>query len=639
MPVSVQSPVSRATGNGVTTVFPFHFQISAQGDLVVKVDDVLQTLTTHYSVAGVGLPAGGSVTFVTAPASGADVLIYRDTQLKRDTDYQENGDLLANTLDADVDRVWHKLQEFGLGVGRTLRAAIGETLSELPALAARSNTVLTFDASGQPQATPPADGSAVSLAMQLADDGGASLVGFLQQGAGAVARDVRSKLRESVSVKDFGAIGNGVVDDTTAIRAALAAATHIYFPPGKYRVTETLTISGARGLTIEGAASALMAGGTGYAGTSEIIFDDAASGTNGIVVTDFVGVSLCNLLIRMRRAGAGGGIALYLYNGHDYSIDGVRVDLHVGPTGVGVQLGGGSGATATFVGNVRNVKVIANDGTSIQANHGTSLHFQSCYAIGGWLRFDALTYSTVSSCASDAAPLYGYAVNGCSAMAFNACGAEACGKGAFYLSTTTTNVVFNAPYGAANNTSADPSIGDLFHIDSGAGAVNSITIINPTSVLPNAATAQNIYANAGNGFVEVLNTDSTLLSLGIGGNGTWKHTKLTVTGHYESESWTPTLVGWTNTGSPTVVGKLSKRGNIATFYVEVTPTTNISATKVASTITGLPFTSIVGGTAMMVDGNANSYGACIVSPAGTIYPQTSGVLTVPITIVGTLILE
>lgn len=78
---------------------------------------------------------------------------------------------------------------------------------------------------------------------------GSSLVGFQQAGTGAVVRTSQDKMREWVSVKDFGAVGDGVANDTAEIQAALAYLTSVgggelTFGKGEtYLVTDELSVT------------------------------------------------------------------------------------------------------------------------------------------------------------------------------------------------------------------------------------------------------------------------------------------------------------------------------------------------------------------------------------------------------------
>ncbi len=56
-------------------------------------------------------------------------------------------------------------------------------------------------------------------------------------------RSLVSKLQEIVSVKDYGAVGDGTTDDTTAITTAIAAGGEVFFPEGTYRVTSQIVVT------------------------------------------------------------------------------------------------------------------------------------------------------------------------------------------------------------------------------------------------------------------------------------------------------------------------------------------------------------------------------------------------------------
>lgn len=151
MPVTEQTTVNTHNGNGVSTVFAYSFKILDQVDIEVRVDGVVKTLTTDYSVSGVGNDGGGSVTMVTAPASGTEnVVLRRAMAYERSNDYQENGDLDAVTLDEDADRPIMLLQQLVADLARSLKLPVGttETQEITESSVDRAGKVLAFDASG-----------------------------------------------------------------------------------------------------------------------------------------------------------------------------------------------------------------------------------------------------------------------------------------------------------------------------------------------------------------------------------------------------------------------------------------------------------------------------------------------------------
>jgi hypothetical protein len=159
------------------------------------------------------------------------------------TDYQGNGDLLARTLNLDLDRVWLVLQEIfngGKGPPNSLRVPNGETVSALPAAASRASQLLGFDGNGQPILVSPANGSSADLALRLADGSlvvnGDAMIGVKRTATGAVAttQHAVNEARVLNAMLDFGAVGNGIVDDSLALNiataAAIASGLELYIP-------------------------------------------------------------------------------------------------------------------------------------------------------------------------------------------------------------------------------------------------------------------------------------------------------------------------------------------------------------------------------------------------------------------------
>ncbi len=142
--------------------------------------------------------------------------------------------------------------------------------------------------------------AATSLLVPLGEAGaaGARMTGkaaagadFLQSGAGAVARTTQSKLDDIISVKDFGAKGDGVTDDSAAFQAAIDVVdghantyTSIYLPPGDYRLTNTIRLN-KRHIRIYGAGD-----------KSCLFFDPPSAGRTMLLVQDRNRAELINYI-------------------------------------------------------------------------------------------------------------------------------------------------------------------------------------------------------------------------------------------------------------------------------------------------------------------------------------------------------
>ena len=116
---------------------------------------------------------------------------------------------------------------------------------------------------------------------------------------GGVQTNVEAKLAQTVSVKDFGAVGDGVTDDTAAIQAAidaLGAAGTVYFPRGTYVISSTVTVAAGNSISFLGEnrqGTVLFSPLTSLSSTPMIHW----AGTSG---TECQNVSVSNLRVHAR---------------------------------------------------------------------------------------------------------------------------------------------------------------------------------------------------------------------------------------------------------------------------------------------------------------------------------------------------
>ena len=279
MTVPVQNPNISYVGNGATKAFAFPFTILESADLVVLLDGVQQSVGAQYTIDGIGNPSGGTATFTAAPSAGANITLYRDVSIERDTDYQDNGDLLADTVNADFDRIWMAIQDGNFGLSRAVRVPRSDINPNmtLPPSAERANKALGFDSDGNPFAIDLTIGSVLApvvhsiamlrlvskyfatdvfvLGFRKAGDGAGGAffkrydiapVGWENGGTQFVAADGAAwqlQYTSPVSIKHFGAYGDKLNDDFASIQAAFdAGLPALYMSPGDYVLSQQLQI-------------------------------------------------------------------------------------------------------------------------------------------------------------------------------------------------------------------------------------------------------------------------------------------------------------------------------------------------------------------------------------------------------------
>ncbi len=107
-------------GDGATKAFAFKSRFLKTTDIKVAVNEVLQ-LTSAYTITGTGNASGGTVTFKTAPAVGARIVLVRNPPISQFTDWVNNTTVFEKSLDDSADRMTMVDQFLQRAINRGLR--------------------------------------------------------------------------------------------------------------------------------------------------------------------------------------------------------------------------------------------------------------------------------------------------------------------------------------------------------------------------------------------------------------------------------------------------------------------------------------------------------------------------------------
>jgi len=159
MTISSTTVKNSYSGDGSTTTFSYTFKIFAESDLQVIIRsstgiETTKTITTHYTITGVGASGGGSVIFTAGniPSATETVVLRRNVPQTQSIDYIANDPFPAESHEEGLDRSMMVAQQIQEELGRAIKLSKTNTMTSTEfttSASNRANKVFAFDSTGE----------------------------------------------------------------------------------------------------------------------------------------------------------------------------------------------------------------------------------------------------------------------------------------------------------------------------------------------------------------------------------------------------------------------------------------------------------------------------------------------------------
>jgi hypothetical protein len=188
------------------------------------------------------------------PLSSGTINTYQAGTTTPQATYTTSAGTIANANPIVLGPDGRPPQEIWLLAGQAYKFVLSDSLG---------NLIGTYD---NIVGTPPISATWYQALAAATTQAALSFIYYLAGYTGGVIRTLQGKFGDTLSVKDFGAVGDGVADDTAAIQACVNAG-HTYFPAGDYKISSTILIPSNRQVSGDGYASHIF-GSTSFVSTN-----------------------------------------------------------------------------------------------------------------------------------------------------------------------------------------------------------------------------------------------------------------------------------------------------------------------------------------------------------------------------------